>query len=435
MQKNYKGDVSPNRALIILILSIFFVELLIMVIFFALPPLPPLLGTISDATTLILIVSPIVYRFAIIPLTTQVAKTKDAVEQLESLNLDLERRVAERTHELEVINEGTKRRAAQFESIASVAHIISSTQTMDELLPQITEAISAQFGFYHVGIFLLDNSREYAILVAANSEGGKKMLERNHKLTIGGAGIVGYVTGSGKPRVALDVGLDSAYFNNPYLPETHSEIALPLHSGNQLFGALDVQSTETNAFSQEDVSILSALADQVGIAILNARSLQQSREALVQVQAASAQAGKLQWHEFLEQEAVEGYTFDGIETKKLIPSETRRSAHDLAIPLTLRGIQIGTLKLSAASDIYRTWTDDEIAIAHATAERTALALESARLLKEAQKRAAKERAVGKISAKIGSLVNLENIVQTAIQELGNTLPETDIAIQFQRKDD
>ena len=95
----------------------------------------------------------------------------------------------------------------------------------------------------------------------------------------------------------------------------------------------------------------------------------------------------------------------------------------------MRGTRIGTLKLSAP-DSARTWTDDELAMAQATAERTTLAIESARLLQEAQKRAAKERTIGDISTKIGSLVDIENILQTAIRELGNTLPNTDIAIQF-----
>ena len=353
--------------------------------------------------------------------------------ELKTNQINLEQRVNERTAELSIANQRNERRSAQFEAIARVARTIRSSQTLDTLLPQIAEAISEQFDYYHVGIFLLDNSQEYAILVAANSEGGKRMLKRSHRLRVGGTGIVGFVTANGQPRVALDVGLDAAYFNNPDLPDTHSEIALPLRISTELFGALDVQSTEANAFSQEDVSILSALADQVSIAIQNARSLQQSRESLAQVEAASDQMHKQKWHDFLEQQSMEAYTFDGIDAKRLTSSDNQ-PAHSLAIPLTLRGIRIGTFKLSAASDLNRTWTNDEIAIAQATAERTALALESARLLQDAQKRAAKERTVGQISAKIGSLVNLENILQTAIQELGNTLPDTDIAIQFQPRD-
>ena len=348
--------------------------------------------------------------------------------ELKTYQLNLEQRVNERTIELVTANQRNERRSTQFEAIARIAHTISSTQTMSELLPQITNAISKQFGFYHVGIFLLDTHGEYAILVAANSEGGKKMLERNHRLLVGGTGIVGFVTKAGQPRVALDVGLDAAFFNNPDLPETHSEIALPLRIGAEIIGALDVQSMETNAFSHEDVNILSTLADQVSIAIQNARSYQQSREALAQAEAASMQMSGQQWKHFFTTQPVEGFVFDGIDAKNLTSSD-KQSSHSLTIPLTLRGTHIGTLKLSA-SDPTRSWTEDEIAMAQATAERTALAVESARLLQEAQKRAAKERTIGDISAKIGGLVNIENILQTTIRELGNTLPNTDVAIQF-----
>jgi GAF domain-containing protein/HAMP domain-containing protein len=340
----------------------------------------------------------------------------------------LEDRITERTTELESINASNLRRAAQFESIARISRTISSTQTINELLPQIVETISDQLDFYHVGIFLLDARREYAVLVAANSEGGKRMLERSHRLRIGETGIVGFVTQTGTPRVALDVGLDAAFFNNPDLPNTHSEIALPLRLGPDIFGALDVQSTETNAFAEEDVNILSTLADQVSIAIQNARSHQQSREALIQAEAIAAQMSEQQWNQFVASKPVEGYYFDGVDAK-LINASNNKQAHSLAIPLTLRGTRIGTLKLST-NEPDRTWTEDEIAMAQATAERTALAIENARLLQEAQKRAAKERTIGQISARIGSLVSLENILQTTVQELGNTLPNTDVAIQF-----
>lgn len=345
----------------------------------------------------------------------------------ETLN-GLEERISERTRQLERISENNAYRAAQFESIARISSIISSTQTIDRLLPQIAETISDRFNFYHVGIFLLDVHKEYAVLVAANSDGGKKMLERGHRLRVGETGIVGYVTHSGQPRVALDVGKDSIFFNNPDLPETHSEIALPLQVGTEIIGALDVQSTKTNAFSQEDVNILSTLADQVSIAIQNAKSYQQSREALEQAEIASAQLSEQQWRQFLGKQDLHGYHFDGVDAKQL-NSSSQKPPHSIAIPLILRGTQIGTLKLSTPNPS-REWSEDEIALAQATAERTALAIENARLLQEAQKRASKEKTIGQISAKIGSLVNLDNIIQSTVQELGNTLPGTDVAIHF-----
>jgi GAF domain-containing protein/HAMP domain-containing protein len=350
-------------------------------------------------------------------------------ERLNDTLLGLEERISDRTRELEKISQSNAYRATQFESIAQISRIISSTQTLDTLLPQITDTIAERLGFYHVGIFLLDYHREYAILVAANSPGGKKMLDRNHRLLVGETGIVGYTTRTGTPRLALDVGLDAVFFNNPDLPETRSEIALPLRIGRNVFGALDVQSTKAQAFSQEDVNILSALAEQVSVAIQNARSFQESQEALAQAEIISMQLSEQQWSKFLTRQTIGGYHFDGVDTKQIKPSSNKTAVHSLSIPLMLRGTRIGTLKLNAP-DPNRIWTDEEILLAQATADRTALAIENARLLQDAQKRAAKERTIGEISSKIGSLVNLENIVQTTIEELGSTLPGTEIAIQF-----
>lgn len=348
-------------------------------------------------------------------------------DQLNTTLLGLEEKVAERTQELEIISTNNAKRATQFEAIARISSIITSTQTLDKLLPQIVQSISDEFGFYHVGIFLVDVHKEYAVLAASNSEGGKRMLQRNHRLKIGETGIVGFVTRSGIARIALDVGSDAVFFNNPDLPETHSEMALPLHVEEETFGALDVQSKDKNAFSQEDINILSVLADQVGIAIQNARLYQQSSEALEQAEISAAQMIERQWRQFLSRQNIKHYYFDGVEAHQHAPQEKQH--HNLAIPLILRGAQIGTLKLST-SDAERIWGEDEIAIAQATAERTALAIDNARLLQDAQKRAAKEKTIANVSAKIGNLISIENILQTTIQELGNTLPDAEIAIQF-----
>jgi len=192
--------------------------------------------------------------------------------------------------------------------------------------------------------------------------------------------------------------------------------------------ALDVQSKLTNAFSEEDVNILSVLADQVSIAIQNARSFEQSREALEQAEHAARQLSEAQWSEFLNQKQVSSFQFDGVNTAQ-VKQDRQAQASNLTIPILLRGVQIGAIKLSAP-DADKKWDENEIAITQATAERASLAIETARLLQDAQKRAAKERTIGDISAKIGSLVNIDNIVQRTIQELGDTFPDTDVAIQF-----
>ncbi|MBL8078993.1 MAG: GAF domain-containing protein [Anaerolineales bacterium] len=353
-------------------------------------------------------------------------------ERLNSTLLGLEQRIADRTTDLERANKNNERRATQFESIARIAQIISTTESNEELLPRIAEVISQQFDFYHVGIFLLDVRKEFAVLTASNSEGGKRMLARNHRLPINENSIVGYASKSGQPRLALDTDIDSVYSTNPDLSRTRSEIALPLIVGNEVIGVLDVQSQEKNAFGNEDINIMSTLARQVSIAIQNARSYQQTREALNRAENASMELSKQNWRQFTNQREINGVVFDGVNTKNLSKNGAE-TAHNLAIPLMLRGAKIGSIKLNSI-DPQRVWTEDEIALLQAAADRTTLAIENARLLQDAQKRASKERTIGEISSKISGLVNIENILETAIKELGTTMPNTDISIQFSEED-
>ncbi len=188
--------------------------------------------------------------------------------QLRGLVSGLEERVAERTHDLQ-------RRAAQMLAASEIARDAAAIRDVNRLLREAVFLISERFGFYHAGVFLIDKSGEYAVLRAASSEGGQRMLQRGHKLAVGKTGIVGYVTGTGHPRIALDVGEDAVHFANPDLPGTRSEMALPLRAGDRVIGALDVQSTEPNAFSQEDIMVLQTMADQLAIAIENTRLIAQ----------------------------------------------------------------------------------------------------------------------------------------------------------------
>lgn len=176
-------------------------------------------------------------------------------EDLASLYRSLEARVDERTK--------------QIRTAAEVARDAAAVRDIDRLLSETVHLISERFGFYHAGIFLIDETGEWAVLRAASSEGGQRMLQRGHRLGVGKMGIVGYVTGTGKPRIALDVGADAVHFANPDLPETRSEMALPLRIGERIIGALDVQSREANAFEESDVVVLQTMADQLAVAIEN----------------------------------------------------------------------------------------------------------------------------------------------------------------------
>ena len=361
---------------------------------------------------------------------------------------DLEKRVEERTRELMLANERNERRAKQFEYISQVAATISSTRDLETLLTQITTAISTKFGFYHTGIFLLDPRREYAILSAANSEGGKRMLARNHRLKVGETGIVGFVTGTGKARVALDTGQDAVYFNNPDLPETRSEIALPLLDGDVVIGALDVQSVEQNAFDQEDINILTALADQVSIAIQNARQYEETRKALAESMTASRQFISSGWQKFTIGQKISGIRRTGARTEIIYTENNKEEKESpifagsngntnddglVSLPIKLRGVEIGVVDVRTGDS--HSLDQDEMDIIHAIMERAAIAMENARLLQESQRQTAKEQKIGEVTARIGASINIRNVLQVAVEELGRALPGSEVVIQFARTDD
>ena len=348
--------------------------------------------------------------------------------ELNELRMDLETGVKARTSEL-------KKRASQLEAVSRVARTIASVQEIDTLLPEITRLVSQQFGVYHVGIFLLDPRRRNAFLRAANSPGGLRMLERQHRLPLDSHSIVGYAASHAQPRVALDVGADAVYFNNPELPDTRSEMAIPLLVSGKVIGVLDVQSAETNAFSQEDINVLATLADQIAIAIENARLFGEARKALDESQALFNKYTRQEWRNFAKQAKPNGFLFDGKQIVPLDSNQRREAAKPavqtgslsldkasatIAVPIKFRGQTIGVLDVRSKNG-QRFWKQDEIAMLEAAAERTALALENARLVENAQRRAARERAIGDISTRIGAVSNLESILQTAVEELGRKL--------------
>ena len=332
---------------------------------------------------------------------------------------------------MQAANERNRRRASQFQAIANVASATTTLQNQEETLTQVTQTISQQLGHYHVGIFLIDESKKYAILKSTNSEGGRRMLERGHRLEVGETGIVGFVAATGKARIALDTGADAVYFNNPDLPETRSEVALPLVQGNTIIGILDVQSTTPQAFTTDDIDTLSILANQVSVTIQNTRLYEENITALQDAEKAYQQITGEAWVKTLKAQSLKGYIYDGVQSEPLKQRIT--SDEMVAVPVSIRGQSIGSLKIEAL-DENREWSEDEFAMLVAAADRAALALESARLLQESQKRAAKERVIGEITAKISAQSEIEELLKTAAQELSRTLPGKEIAVQFRKEE-
>ena len=178
--------------------------------------------------------------------------------------------------------EETSRRAAQLATAAEVSAAASSILSLEELLPQAVELIRQRFDLYYVGIFLLDETGRWAVLRAGTGEAGRQMLAAGHKLEVGGKSMIGWCTANARARIALDVGTEAIRFDNPLLPDTRSEMALPLISRGRVIGAMTIQSDRPAAFTEEDITALQTMADQLATAIENARLFAETGQALTE---------------------------------------------------------------------------------------------------------------------------------------------------------
>lgn len=250
------------------------------------------------------------------------------------------------------------------------------------------------------------------------------MLARHHKLAVGQVGIVGHVAEEGKPRIALDVGNDAVFFNNPDLPQTRSEMALPLKAHEHIIGVLDVQSTKAAAFTEEDVEILQVLAGQVALAIDNAEIHSASEESLRELDALYQQQVRQAWQQQMEGNEI-AYSYRSgkvIEelASPLIEKTNGRDGHLLKLPLVLREQSLGWITLRRSSDA-QPWSKEEIELVKGTVNQIAMALENARLLQENRRRAQNEALVSQVTGKTEGLLDVDTVMRTAVQEIGRSL--------------
>lgn len=172
-------------------------------------------------------------------------------------------------------------RAKQLLTASEIARDTSSgSQEISDLLQRLVQLVRERFGFYHSSIFLLDKLGKNAVLRESTGEAGEVMKQKGHKLAVGSPSIIGQTTLSGVPVIVNDVSQEANYFPNPLLPETRSEAGIPLINSGQVIGALDVQSTSVNAFTEDDVRILQVMGDQLAIAIQNAELFTRTESSL-----------------------------------------------------------------------------------------------------------------------------------------------------------
>jgi GAF domain-containing protein len=373
----------------------------------------------SARLTAILLVVAAIITIGLYSFQQEFTKTQTAARQtfetLRNERSTLEQRVEERTA-------GLARKTEQLRT-NYIARKTAEVQDLASLLSTVARLVTDQFGFYHTGVFLLNEPGDRVTLHAASSEGGQRMIERGHSLSVGTQGIVGYVAAQKRPRIALDVGEDAVFFNNPDLPMTRSEVALPLLIRNKVLGVLDIQSDKPQAFGAEDIDILQTLSDQIAIAIENARLLDETQATLIQLEALTGRRTREVWGQKLrDNDRVFTYTPLGLRAEKL----TRSNENAISAPIILRGQKIGDISVAKRGDAK--WSKLDESLLDEVASQVGLAVDNIRLLEDATQRAAQEQTIGKLATRFSQSLDLDTLLQTAARELGQVTDVSEVSV-------
>ena len=273
------------------------------------------------------------------------------------------------------------------------------------------------------------------------------MIARGHRLKADDSSMVGWTVSHKQARIALDVGHagEVARFDNSLLPATRSEIALPLIIRGEVIGALDAQSVHPEAFSDEDVEVLQTMADQVALAIGNARLFQQAQESLEAERRAYGELSRQAWQTLLQArsdlryvcderglmpatDAVEPHMHVAAQTgEAVVATEDERA---VALPIKVRDQVIGVINVHKPEQ--GAWTDEQVALVETLTEQLGVALESARLYQDTQRRAAREQLVGQVTARMRESLDMETVLRTAVNEMRQALSLEGVIVQLAR---
>ncbi len=321
-----------------------------------------------------------------------------------------------------------ERREVQIHTAAEIVRAISAELDTDKLLTTVVNLVKERFNLYYVGVFLLDESRQFAVLRVGTGEAGKRMVADGHKLPIGGTSMIGWAISNKQARIALDVGEDAVRFQNPYLPSTRSELALPMVSSEErVLGALTVQSALPRAFDEDDVTVLQGIADSLAIALDHATLFNQLQESLQEIESLHRQYLSQAWSDVVAQEGQLSFTFENPQAV----APTNGNGKKLEIPLVLRGQTIGSITVEGDP---ATLTEEDKAFLERVAAQAALALENARLVQQNERTALLNRTITNITSKVWAATSVDGVLRTALRELGQTLDASDAVIQLHLPD-
>jgi nitrate/nitrite-specific signal transduction histidine kinase len=359
--------------------------------------------------------------------------------QLQSLFGNLENKVSERTRELQ-------NQTAQLKAAAEIARDAITEEELSHLLDRASFLMCDRFGFYHVGVYLIDARGHYAVLSSSGDPQGKQLVDAEHKYLINTESIVGLVCALGKPRTASSSDQDTKLVQHPLLPNTQSQLTLPLRASGKTIGAIDIQSTNPRGFTSEEVDIFSTFSDQIATAIEKTEYREEIQETLNELETAYGQFTQEAWRRFLqgEREKYAGYRYQqlNVEPVERHPEEVIRAwdqgeviskqvsvdgTSTMAIPMKVRGEVIGVLDIQFDSEHVPPDTQN---LMTEIADRLSLVLENARLIETAQTQVEREQLATHITDKIRQSLDLDTVLRTATQEIGESLGLAEVEVRL-----
>jgi GAF domain-containing protein len=352
-------------------------------------------------------------------------QSRRLTQELETHRITLQQRVEMRTALM-------RRRAEQFQAVAQVGRAVAGARDADTLIQEAVQQIPRHFDFYSAAIYLADETGQQAVLQAVSGEQQEDQDQAKPapRIKAGQENAVGRVMATSRPYViqAADDDLD--------LPLTRPEIALPLQASKDLIGVLHLQARQGQTLSEEDLSILTVMADQLALSIENAHLLTETREALERISRYQEQEALETWAQTLLRRGGHlSLLYDQVATRAVPAGEaltllgnrkrpqavTVQTLPDgrsvLVAPIQVHGKSIG----SFAFETHQTWEREQVALVEAAMQQISQALENARLLEEIQQRATREQLTGQITARMRETLDIDTVLQTAAHEIRETL--------------
>jgi GAF domain-containing protein/HAMP domain-containing protein len=325
------------------------------------------------------------------------------VSRLEGLQTTLEQQVLERTKQLAATNE--------------VGRVAASSLDPDELLAKVVNLFPQQFGYYYAAIYLLDPSEKWAELRHATGEAGRVLKQNHHRLEVVGRSMVGSAIHEKTTRIAQIASQEKQRFENPLLPYTRSEIAVPLTVGDRVLGALNVQSMKEADFGPQVIETMQNMASQVAIALENARLFQEAQQVIKEMRAVQQQYLMQAW---------KGFARENENLEYAVGDEVNADSKMIEVPISLRDQIFGNIVLEGNE----VWTAEQQSLVDAVAKQVAIALENARLVSESRQAAVRERMLTEINSKIWSSATIDGVLQTVVKELGRRLDASHATIEL-----